>query len=241
MQALHKLLAGYTITATAGDKPASISQVEDAAIGAVLQPSQSRSFGPYLVERNFKVDGATVVLAVSAAALSFGGLLCPFAGTPVDALQSTLAVNPAGDDNALTFTARAYGAGGDGISIQYLDPGGVTAALSVSVVGSAIIVSLARAASAITSTAADVLAAIEASIPATKLVSVSILTSDSGSADDGSGVVTAMARTVLASGAGSFVGTALPGCLCIDVTNGLLYRNSGTQAAPVWQELGDAA
>lgn len=236
----YNLKVGYTITVTAGATKGSVHQIEDASVGAVLQPGFAKSFGPYLIERNFSVsDGATVSVAAYTTAL--GALLTSFAGAPVNAVAATANVNPTGDDNALTFTARVYGAAGNGISIRYVDPGGVTAALAVSVVGQAITVSLARAASAITSTAAEVKAAIEASAPANELVAVSILTSDSGSADDGTGIVTAMSQAALASGAGSLIGSVLPGALCIDTTNADVYRNDGTTAAPVWVKLGDAA
>jgi len=36
-------------------------------------------------------------------------------------------------------------------------------------------------------------------------------------------------------------GVILPGGLCFDTTNGDVYRNSGTQAEPVWTQLADAA
>lgn len=234
------LQAGYVLTVTAGATKASVHQVEDGSVGAILQPAFSKAFGPYLVDRSFNVsDGATIAAAAYATAI--GGLLTGFAGAPVNAATATANVNPAGDDNGLTFTAKSYGAAGNGITIRYADPGGTTASLAVSVVGQAITVSLARAASAITSTAAQVKTAIDADPAASALVSVAIMTSDTGSADDGSGVVTAMAQAALASGAGSLIGSVLPGCLCIDTTNADVYRNDGTTAAPVWVKLGDAA
>lgn len=237
----YNLKVGYTITVTAGPVKASVHQIEDASVGAVLQPGFAKSFGPYLIERNFSVsDGATV--SVSAYTTALGALLTSFAGAPVNAVAATANVNPTGDDNALTFTARVYGAAGNGISIRYVDPGAASQSLAVSVVGQAITVSLATGSgSAITSTAADVKAAIEASQPANALVAVSILTSDSGTADDGTGVVTAMSQAALASGAGSLIGSVLPGAICIDTTNADIYRNDGTTAAPVWVKLGDAA
>ncbi len=42
-----------------------------------------------------------------------------------------------------------------------------------------------------------------------------------------------------AGGAGTGVGIANPGAICIDTTNGDVYRNSGTQAAPAWTQLAD--
>lgn len=162
------------------------------------------------------------------------------AGVPDDAVQATLSRNPTGDDNALTFTAVAYGVGGNSITIEYLDPSANDAVLSVDVVGSAISVNLATdSEGAITSTAADVLAAIEADVGADALVTVAINTGDSGLADDGSGVVTALASAPMTGGAGTGIGLVVPGGLCSDTTNANVYRNDGTQPVPVWVQLGD--
>ncbi len=235
----YNLKAGYVLTATAAATKASV-QDSTGAVVAFLSPGFAQSFGPYLVERNFLISSDAAV-SMAPYTVSLGGLLSSNPGAPVDAVAATVDVNPTGDDNGLTFTAQAYGAAGNEISISYVDPGGTTAALSVSVAGSAITVSLARAASAITSTAAEVLAAIEASPAAAALVSVAIMTGDSGTGDDGSGVVTAMAPASLANGAGTGIGSVLPGGICIDTTNADIYRNDGTTAAPVWIKVGDAA
>jgi hypothetical protein len=154
---------------------------------------------------------------------------------PVDGVQATLNMNPAGDDNALTITALAYGVAGNDISIAYLDPGVADAVLAVAVMDNYIAVSLATSgASAITSTAAQVRTALLASVAAAALVSVAINTADTGVADDGSGVVTAMTRAYLTGGAGTGVGTAGPGSRFTDEVAGALYINTGTLAAPVW-------
>lgn len=232
----YTLKAGHAITVTAGARAGSAHQVEDGSVGAVLQPGHSRTFGPYLLDRNFTVsDGASVSTAESTAATAFGGLFIPNAGAPEDAVRASASVNPTGDDNGLTITARAYGADGNKIRVTYTDPGAASQALSVSVAATSILVSLATDESAvITSTAAEVKAAIEAKAEANNLVSVAIMTSDSGAGDDGSGVVTDMTVTALTGGAGTGIAQARPGCLCIDTTGGKLYRNTGTQAAPAW-------
>lgn len=163
-------------------------------------------------------------------------------GAPDPSAQATLDVNPAGDDNGLTFTAVAYGAAGNDISIAYVDPGAADAALSVSVAGSAITVNLATdETEAIITTAAEVLAAIEASAAADALVAVAIMTADSGVADDGSGVVTAMALDNLEGGTGVGVGVAGKGSRYTDITTPALYLNTGTLAAPVWTALAEVA
>lgn len=159
-------------------------------------------------------------------------------GVPDATAQATLNVNPAGDDNGLTLTAVAYGEDGNDITIAYVDPAENDASLSVGVVGNAISVALATdSEGAITSTAADVLAAIEASEAASALVTVEIMTSDSGSADDGTGVVTAMAAAPLTGGAGVGIDAAGKGSRYTDITNGTLYLNTGTKAVPVWTQL----
>lgn len=242
MSTLYKLTVGQqlTVTPTNGGR-VSVTCGEDSAESAFLR--SARTFGPYLVERTFTVRGpSSVTTADATVAGSFAGLLMVNAGTPAAAAQATANVNPTGDDNSLTITAREYGTGGNAITVTYVDPGANDAALSVAVYDKSIVVSLATGGGgAITSTAAQVKAAIEAHQPAHELVSVAIHTADSGVADDGSGVVTAMASTALSGGAGFGIGIARPGGVCIDTENGLVYRNSGTQAAPVWTALADVA
>lgn len=164
------------------------------------------------------------------------------AGAPADGVRATLARNPAGDDNALTFTAVGYGTDGNNITIAYTNPGAASQAIAVSVIDRAITVSLAtNGGSAITSTAAQVKAAIEANAVAAALVTCAVNTGDTGSADDGSGVVTALAAAAMTGGAGFGVNVVGPGGLVIDTTNANLYINGGTKAAPVWKLVTRAA
>lgn len=110
--------------------------------------------------------------------------------------RAVLTTALAGAQNDLKFTAVTPGTYGNGITIVYADPGGNNAVLSVGVVTKAITVNLATGAGgAITSTAALVKAAIEASAPAHALVTVTY-----PSSNDGTGVVTALSSTPLASG-----------------------------------------
>jgi hypothetical protein len=228
---LHKLKAGHTITASVLDAEATIHQVEDATIGAIV--TSSKTFGPYVVDRNFVVSDNAIVV-IEPVTTSITEILSYGAGAPVTAVKAALTVNPAGNENGLTFTAKNYGTDGNLISIEYVDPSANDQTLSVSVHNTAITVSLATGvAGAITSTAAEVLAAVNASIPASKLVVATIYAGDTGAVDDGSGVVTAMALDFLVDGAGTLI-NALPGALYIDFTNGLTYTNTGTLLAPVW-------
>lgn len=221
--------AGHVLTVTAGAKSANAVQVEDSTINAVVQPGFSQTFGPYLVPSSFEVsDDATISAAAYRTAANAN--LTSNAGAPVDAVKSSVSINPAGDDNAIVYTARVAGSAGDAITVQYVDPG-ADAALSVSVASTAITVNLAYAESAITSTAAEVLAAIQADGEANSLVSVALDGTDSNPVD-GSGVVTAIAKTALAGGAGTGIGTVPPGGLVVDTTNGEQYRNTGTLALP---------
>ena len=234
MRKIYTLAAGRVLTVTADGANCFVRQVEDETVGGVVLTSAE--FGPYRLDRTFWIDNGTgTSVEAQDEALVLSG-----AAAPASAARAALTINPTGNENGLTFTAKAYGAAGNQISIAYTDPSANDAALSVSVSRFDITVSLATGvAGAIESTAAEVLAAIEASTAASALVGVTIYAADTGGTDDGSGVVTAMAKTHLSGGAGTAVGTALPGSLYIDTTNDVTYRNAGTRLAPVWREVGE--
>ncbi len=107
----------------------------------------------------------------------------PFPSAPADQ-NPVAATGVVGDNNALTWTAEAN----DTFTVELVDPGEVSQALAVSVSGKVVTVSLATGVGgAITSTAAEVLAAVEADSPgAADLVGVA----DTG-ASTGAGVVVA--------------------------------------------------
>ena len=222
----------------------------------LISAGSSAEVGPFGSPKNYAVDSeipATYVFAVSdlaaqdsptlttpvlgvATATSINGVsFSSGAGAPDDAVQASLDRNPAGDDNALTFTAVAYGTGSNSISIAYIDPGDNDQTLSVVVVGLDITVNLATGvAGAITSTAADILAAYELVAAAIALATVAIDTGDTGSADDGSGIVTALSAADFTSGAGTGIGTSPKGEMYVDATNAKFYVQGGTLAVPVW-------
>jgi hypothetical protein len=109
---------------------------------------------------------------------------------------ATLTTALAGANNDLKFTSVLSGVIGNSITIRYVDPAGNNAVLSVVVVGKAITVNLATdGAGAITSTSAQIAAAILASAAASALI-----TAANAGADTGAGVVIAMAATPLAGG-----------------------------------------
>ena len=130
-----------------------------------------------------------------------------------DAIERDLAVSLSGRDitvslevdgtaasvafGDLTLTAQAKGPDGNTITCALLDPGANSAALSVELSGRDITVNLATSnAGAITSTAAQVKAALDANADIAALVTT---------AAAGAGVMAAAARTALAGGTGGVV------------------------------------
>lgn len=99
----------------------------------------------------------------------------------------------------ITLTAKEAGIRGNSLAVVLADPSGASAALSVAVANGVITVSLAtNSESAITSTAADVVAAINAHYSASDLVTAS---------GDATSALTAVASTALTGGAGPKVGS----------------------------------
>lgn len=114
----------------------------------------------------------------------------------------SLTTSLTGTNNDLTYTSKLANVGANSITVAYVNPGTASAALSVSVTGTAITVNLAtNGSSAITSTAALVAAAVAGSTPAAALVTVANATGN-----DGTGVVTALTATPLAGGRSGGVG-----------------------------------
>jgi hypothetical protein len=123
---------------------------------------------------------------------------------PAAAVAASLATGVVANNNALTFTAKDAGVGGNNISLTIIDPAGNNGALSVDVVGRDINVTCATdGASAIASTAADIKAAVEASAAA-DLVTVAHTGASTGAA-----LVVAVAKTDLAGGTAASVGRKL--------------------------------
>lgn len=98
-----------------------------------------------------------------------------------DGTKGTLTIDCTNVDSDIDFTAKSKHIGSDKISIEYIDPATASASLSINVDGRKITVNLATStASAITSTAADIKAAIEADTDANALVSMELETSGTG-------------------------------------------------------------
>lgn len=243
MKQHHVLQAGDTITLSTVNTAATLVRQDDESDWGLIY-SGSRVFGPYTHVTHWEQDGGTVSIGreiqsrdeVGSSAADVVQLVG--VGAPEDAAQATLGRNPTGDDNALMFTAVAYGAAGNSISIEYLDPSSNDAALSIDVSGTTVVVNLATDSGGdITSTAAEILAAWEAKPEAAVLATVEIDASDSGSGDDGSGVVTALAAAAFTGGAGTGIDVAGPGSQYTDYDTPGLYFNTGTKAVPVWFEI----
>lgn len=152
---------------------------------------------------------AALALALDGAPDVGAKLTITGSGFQSNTVHASLTTALAGANNDLVFTAVALGTPGNAITVAYVDPGGTTAALSVVVVGNAITVNLARAASAISTIASDIIAAIIASAPASALVTVA-----NAAANNGTGLVIAMGATNLTGGVdAAFVDVAvvLPG------------------------------
>lgn len=108
-----------------------------------------------------------------------------------DGTLGTATLDSTNVDSDLTFTAKDKHIGSDKISVEMLDPGTASSALSIATDGRKITVNLGTStASAITSTAANVKTAIEADADANALVTVALETA-------GAGVVEAIAETTL--------------------------------------------
>lgn len=164
------------------------------------------------------------------------------------AVKATLTTSLTGSNNDLVYTAVTGGTDGNSITIAYVDPSADNAALDVEVVDSAITVNLATDGSGtITTTAADISAAIASNGQASALVTV-----ENASTNDGTGVVIALTATALsggvaaptvavvettagvtATGRGAGTGSKLE-----DTTNGVDYINTGTTLSPTWTKTG---
>jgi len=175
-------VAGTAITVTLGYASGAIDSTAADVLAAI------RAYAPAaaLVSTEFVTggNGADLVTAVGTTHLA--------GGINGGGDFASLNVQP-GSGTGVTYTTKTAGANGNLITITYVDPGGVSASFSVVVVGNAITVNLARAASALTTTAAQVQAGIAASPSAVALVTAVL---------DGAGgsVVAAQSTTPLAGG-----------------------------------------
>jgi phage tail sheath protein FI len=123
------------------------------------------------------------------------GLIGTAPGATPD-VKATLLTGVVASNNALTITSKLAGALGNAISLELVNPGTNSASLAITVTGQAIRASLATSSGgAITTTAAQLKTAIEASTAANALVAVA-----NTSTSTGAGAVAALAATSLSGG-----------------------------------------
>jgi len=133
--------------------------------------------------------------SISTVNASVFGLLCT-APDSEGAATASVSIGSVAANNALTFTAKNAGVNGNKISVSLVNPAASSQVLSVTVSGMAVIVNLATdEVKAITSTAAQVMAAVIASAPASALV----IPTATG-ASTGAGVVTSSPIRYLSGG-----------------------------------------
>ena len=219
-------VTGKRFLRVSGNRQNDIQQITDSVGGGNIQVAHATQYGrvigvsSYDAAINTKVGvlcdpGLVVPVTAEGAISAFEEVMVGATGkaTAFDsasaAVAATLATGVVGNNNALTWTAQDAGEAGNGISVCLRDPAGNNQSLSVTVSGNDIVVNLATGAGgAITSTAADVDAAIAASAAANSLVAVA-----NTGASTGAGVVVAVAATNLSGGLDEGWGVRVGVCL----------------------------
>ena len=141
--------------------------------------------------------------------------------TDAQPTQASFTTSMAGSNNDLTFTALGRGPGGNSIRIRIVQSG-LNTALSVVVEGTDVTVNAATdGAGAITSTANQVLAALQARADLSLILNIALATSN-----DGTGVVDDFAYTNLSGGA---LGIVQPSLTNGDAVNDHYFTNNDGQ------------
>lgn len=180
-----------------------------ASVSAVIPNVNCKTVQDLLVtfpKRNLRfVPSRIALVSKTVSSVSNGATVIVKEVNPTTPTAATLSTNLTGTNNDLVFTAVPSGAAGNSVTIAYIDPSGNDEELSIEVTGTDIVVNLATGgAGAITSTAAQILAAIEDNEDAAALVTVA-----NKSSNNGTGVVTALAETALSGGLDWTVGDTL--------------------------------
>lgn len=140
------------------------------------------------------VAAGTIVGGKAAPALA--NLNQPVQKKNTQSVKASVTLVPTGVNNDILVTAVTAGVAGGSIKVELKNPAGNNQVLAVSIVGDTIVASLATdGVGAITSTAAQVIAAINAHLFAKQLVVAA-----NAPSNDGTGVVAAVAATPLAGG-----------------------------------------
>jgi hypothetical protein len=249
MATIYEVPPGSTLTATVFDGTGYVRQVENPAIAGLVTNAAPLVFGPYIQPRQFRVSGDVAVSIAEVAAFSVPGVGLPAnvvdmfgEGAPVAPVQASLLVNPAGDDNAILYTAAAYGAAGNAISVEYIDPGVDDAVLAVTAESNALKVYLETDENGdIVTTAADIVTAVEASDAAMGFLTLAIDATDEDSGG-GVGVVAAAAAAVLEGGVGTGIGTAGAGSRYTATgETPAVYMQTGPIGQPAWVQLAEVS
>jgi hypothetical protein len=188
--------------AAAGSFPFGVAEADSAA---ATEPAHSAERRVNVVRRGAiaRVTAGEALTAPQEVMVGTGGKAVGLAD--VAAAAATLATGVVGSNNAITWTAKEAGTGGNALSVTIIDPAGNNVALSVDVDQEDIVVTLATdGASAPTSTATEVMAAVNEHDLASQLVDVA-----STGASNGTGVVAAVAETALAGGTDESEGVAV--------------------------------
>ncbi len=158
------------------------------------------------------VNGVKEVKAGTVLGKQDNGLYIPV----TDMVKASKVTGVVGDKNAILWTAVQPGDAGEAIKVALVKPSANNQDLAVSVIGDTVSVSLKTgSAGAIESTAAQVIAAVNA-----HLVAKTLVVAGNSSTSDGSGVVAAVAPAALAGGADWSV---IPSCVLaedVDATDG---------------------
>lgn len=156
------------------------------------------------------------------------------ATAPQAEVKAALSTDLAGDDNDLVWTSKANGADGNAYSVEYRDPEDVDQSLAITLDGTLVLVMLATdGGGTITTTGDDIKTEVGNVTEVDDLFTVT-----DKAANDGSGVVIAMAPASLAGGTDAQGRDTAPnGALFLDTATGDIYFNSGTLAQPVWSPL----
>lgn len=153
-------------------------------------------------------------------------------GAPVDSAIASKAFTFAGSNNDLTFTAVAAGPDGNNLRVAITQATGISQAIAVTVDTSAgwlgtIVLGTDGSGNPLTTTAAQAKTAWDAS--------AAVNTATLAYEGTGAGNIAVASVANFTGGAGTGTNSAGKGSQYTDYTNGKLYINGGTKAAPVWK------
>lgn len=187
----------------AGERAFGVSERRCQAVESGKRPTMDNSTNCNRIGAVAQVEAGAAIAALALVTSDSVGR----AVTAAAAVAASLATGTVGANTGITYTAKTAGTGGNSIRVQLLDPAANSQALAVDVDGNDIIVSLAtNGGGAITSTAAQVIAAINEDNTASQKI-----TAANTGASSGAGVVSAVALTALAGGSEATSDSAING------------------------------